>query len=95
MEFPSGVGTPVEHHYRIMSESPFHKLKAYIEMVRLIEKHRFCALSGPGMDKHHFLTWLFGYGDSLVGRILATEDRISGTRNSLLDLRTELVRRLG
>jgi hypothetical protein len=95
LEIPGDIGHPVEHHYRRVNQSPIHKLKTYIEMLRHMERHRYCVLSGPGMDKHHFLTWLIGYGESHVKRIVSTEEQLSGTRQSLLDLRTHLNRRLG
>ncbi len=95
MEFPGERDQPIEHHYRIQTASPIHRLKTYMEMVRHMERHSFCALSGPGMDKHHFLTWLFGHGAPLVDRIVSTDDRLSGTRQSLIHLRTDLIRRFG
>ncbi len=95
MEFTSERGHPIEHHYKRVSQSPIHRLKTYMELVRHIERHRFCALSGPGMDKNHFLTWLFGHGDPLVKRIVSTDESLSGSRESLIDLRTDLIRRLG
>jgi hypothetical protein len=93
MEFPGERNAPVEHHYPMNLSSPIHRLKTYMELARHLERHHSCALSGPGMEKHHFLTWLFGHGSSLVNRIVTTEDRLSGTRQSLIRLRADLIRR--
>ena len=95
MEFPGEADRPIEYHYKMNHASPIHRIKTYMEMLRHMERHRFCALSGPGMDKHHFLTWLFGHGAPLVDRIVSTEERVSGTRESLIHLRSDLIRRFG
>ena len=95
MEFPAGQDRPIEHHYKISAHSTIHRLKIYFECVRHMERHPYCALSGPGMDKNHFLTWLFGYGQPLVERIVSTDERLSGSRESLIHLRTDLIRRFG